>query len=87
MSDGRQRLSGAGYSKKKAEREANIKKQVGLLKKFIQQPTVLHESISASNNLITNHTQITSASTVIDSGVLTSDNVDENPIETDFDFC
>jgi hypothetical protein len=86
MSDGRQRLSGCEYKKRKAEKEATIKKQAGSLKIFFQKSTVLHESISASNNIITNHTQNTSTSTVIDSGILTSDQVDENPIETDIAF-
>jgi len=78
MSDGRHRLSGAEYRKRKAEKEANIKKQAGSLKKFFQQAATVHES--ASNNVITNHTENTSASTV------TSDNVDENPLKTDIDL-
>ncbi|XP_025425994.1 zinc finger MYM-type protein 1-like [Sipha flava] len=68
MSDSRQRLSGCEYKKRKAEKEANIKKQAGSLKKFFQKSTVLHESISAN------------------SVILTSDQVDENPIETDIAF-
>lgn len=74
MSD---RLSWAEYRKRKAEKEANIKKQAGSLKKIFQQATI-HES--ASNNVITNHTENTSPSTV------TSDNVDENPLKTDIDL-
>jgi hypothetical protein len=39
MSDGRQCLSGSEYRKRKAEKDAKIKKQTGAINKFCQQST------------------------------------------------
>lgn len=58
MSDGRQRLSGAEYRKRKAEKEVNLKKQAGSLKKFFLQSTE-----TKSHNVNINETQKTSIGT------------------------
>lgn len=59
MSDGRQRLSGSQYRKRKAEKEADLKKQSGSLKKYFECPsknTLKHSDIinQQSNIISTN---------------------------------
>jgi len=74
MSDGRQRLSGSEYRKRKAEKDAKIKKQAGAIKKFFQQST----SQELTSNSGTSQVQETSFETS-----LSTDNLRENIIELD----
>ncbi|XP_026821672.1 zinc finger MYM-type protein 1-like [Rhopalosiphum maidis] len=84
MSDGRQRLSGAEYRKRKREKEAVIKKQSNSIKKFL---TGSSSSLNISNAVVVQPSEVVDSFSVIDATVPSETTVakssTENVISTD----
>lgn len=75
MSDGRQRLSGAEYRKRKREKEAVIKKQSNSIKKFL---TGSSSSLDISNAVVVQPSEVFDSFSVIDATVPSETTVAKN---------